>query len=164
MKKMPHDTGFTLTEVLVASALSIMVVAMVLTLLVKNLEIWRDGMARMQLSEHGRIVRERVLHGINGQFGLRHAQRSELICAADQVLFNDVASTNAMILIFASNQPPAWLDYKGTNRLVKSGTFVEKVVLSNDENILDIDLTLAVISKGKKYSQPQQIRVYLLNE
>jgi len=67
--------AFTLTEMLIASALSLMVTAMVLTLLVKNLELWRDGMARLQLSEQSRLVRERVLHGLNGRFGLNHARR-----------------------------------------------------------------------------------------
>jgi len=164
MNKIPRNTGFTLTELLIASALSIMVVAMVLTLLVKNLEIWRDGMARLQLSEHSRIVRERVLHGINGQFGLRHARRSQLVCAKDQVLFNDVSSSNAMILVLASNQPPTWLDSTGTNNIVRGSTFVDSIDLSTNGNILNIDLTLAVTSKGKKYTQPQQIRVYMLNE
>lgn len=164
MNKPLHAAAFTLTEVLIASALSIVVVAMVLTLLVKNLEIWRSGMARMQLSEHSRLIRERVLHGINGQFGLRHARRSQLVCATDQVLFNDVATSNAMILVLASNQPASYLDYTGTNRIVRGGTVVEKIAITNEGNILNINLTLAVTSKGKKYSQPQQIRVYLLNE
>ena len=163
MKTAKHQAAFTLTEVLVASALSVMVVTMVLTLLVKNLEVWRDSMARLQLSEHSRIIRERVLHGINGQFGLRHARRSQLAYATDQILFNDVTSSNVMILILASNQPAAWLDYTGTNS-IRNGTVVDKIALSTNGNILNIDLTLAIISKGKKYSQPQQIRVYMLNE
>ena len=163
MKTAKHQAAFTLTEVLVASALSVMVVTMVLTLLVKNLEVWRDSMARLQLSEHSRIVRERVLHGINGQFGLRHARRSQLAYTTDQILFNDVTSSNVMILILASNQPAAWLDYTGTNS-IRNGTVVDKIALSTNGNILNIDLTLAIISKGKKYSQPQQIRVYMLNE
>ena len=163
MKTAKHQAAFTLTEVLVASALSVMVVTMSLTLLVKNLEIWRDSMARLQLSEHSRIIRERVLHGINGQFGLRHARRSQLAYTTDQILFNDVTSSNVMILILASNQPAAWLDYTGTNS-IRNGTVVDKIALSTNGNILNIDLTLAIISKGKKYSQPQQIRVYMLNE
>ncbi len=163
MKTAKHQAAFTLTEVLVASALSVIVVTMALTLLVKNLEIWRDSMARLQLSEHSRIIRERVLHGINGQFGLRHARRSQLAYTTDQILFNDVTSSNVMILILASNQPAAWLDYTGTNS-IRDGTVVDKIALSTNGNILNIDLTLAIISKGKKYSQPQQIRVYMLNE
>ena len=163
MKTAKHQAAFTLTEVLVASALSVIVVTMVLTLLVKNLEIWHDSMARLQLSEHSRIIRERVLHGINGQFGLRHARRSQLAYTTDQILFNDVTSSNVMILILASNQPAAWLDYTGTNS-IRNGTVVDKIALSTNGNILNIDLTLAIISKGKKYSQPQQIRVYMLNE
>ncbi|MFA7157862.1 MAG: hypothetical protein WC299_01060 [Kiritimatiellia bacterium] len=164
MNKLLHNAGFTLTEVLVASGLSVLVVAMVMTILVKNLEVWRDGMARLQLSEHSRIVRERILHGINGQYGLRHARRSQLTFASGQVLFTDAASSNPVILVMSPGQPASYQDYTGTNSIVRGGTFVESVSFSTNGNIFNIDLTLAVSSRGKTYSQPQRIRVYLLNE
>ncbi len=164
MKAVAQQSAFTLIEALVASALSVGVVAMVLVLLVKNLESMRDDLARLQLSEHSRLVRERVLHGLNGRYGLRHARRAQLVCSADEVLFNDPGATNALLLIFSSNQPPAYLDSTGTNRLIGGGAFVDSVALAVQTNILNIELTLALNSRGKKYSQPQQIRVYLLNE
>jgi hypothetical protein len=164
MNKVQYSAAFTLTEVLVASSLSILVVAMVMTLLVKNLEIWRDSLARLQLSEDSRIVRERILRGLHGKYGLRHARRSQLAFTVGQVLFNDVSSSNAMILVLVSNQPPAWLDYTGTNRIIRSGTIVENAAIYTNGNILHIDLTLVLTNKEKKYYQPQQIRVYMLNE
>lgn len=164
MNKLKQNTGFTMTEVLVASGLSVLVAAMVMTVLVKNLEIWRDGMARLHLSEQSRIVRERILHGLNGQYGLRHARRSQLVIASGQVLFSDVASSNPVILVLATNQPPFYEDYTGTNTIVRGGAYVESFAVSSNGSILNIDLTLAVAGKGKTYSQPQQIRVYLLNE
>lgn len=164
MNKLQHNAGFTLTEVLVASGLSVLVAAMVMTILVKNLEVWRDGMARLQLSEQSRVARERILHGLNGQYGLRHARRAELAFASGQLLFSDVASSNPVILVLAPNRPAVYEDNTGTNLILRGGTYVESFAVATNGNILNIDLTLAVASKGKTYSQPQQIRVYLLNE
>jgi len=164
MNTLSHNAGFTLTEVLVASGLSVLVAAMVMTILVKNLEVWRDGMVRLQLSEQSRIVRERILHGLNGQYGLRHARRSQLAFASGQLLFSDVSTSNVMSLIMLPGQPPAWMDYTGAHYISHGGTLVDSVAFSTNGNILNIDLTLAINSRGKKYTQTQQIRVYLINE
>lgn len=166
MKTRNHNAGFTLSEVLVAAALSTLVMAMFLTLLVKSLGLWRDGMARLQLSEHSRITRERILHGINGQFGLRHASRTQVIYSTNRINFSEISTnaTNALTLFLNANQLAAYLDDAGQHRLIQSSTFVDQVSITNNGNILNIDLTLAIINGWKKYTQPQQIRVYLLNE
>jgi type II secretory pathway pseudopilin PulG len=166
MKTKNHNAGFTLSEVLVAAALSTLVMAMFLTLLLKSLGLWRDGMARLQLSEHSRITRERVLHGINGQFGLRHAGRTQVIYSTNQITFSEVSSTatNIFTLLLDANQPAAYSDAAGQRRLIQGRTFVDQVSITNNGNILNIDLTLAMTNGWKKYTQPQQIRVYMLNE
>ena len=166
MKNLPHNAAFTLSEVLVAAALSSLILTMFLTLLVKTLEIWRDGMAHLQLSEHSRITRERILHGINGQFGLRHASRTQVIYSTNQITFSEVTpnNTNAFALLLNVNQPAAYSEAGGQYRLIQHRMFVDQVSITNDENILNIDLTLAMTNGWKKYTQPQQIRVYLLNE
>ncbi len=158
------QSAFTLVELMVASSLSVIVVAMVLTILVKNAGTWRDGLARVRISEQSRIARERILHGINGRFGLRNAGRSELVVGSDEILFYDAGSSSAIILVLKPGLPPAWLDESGSNLVVRGGVFVEDVVIETDENILNIDLQLALMSDGKKYSQPQRMRVYLINE
>jgi len=161
-----HNAGFTLSEVLVAAALSSLVMAMFLALLVKSLGLWRDGMARLQLSEHSHITRERVLHGINGQFGLRHANRAQVIYSASQITFSEISTTatNNFTLFLNKGQAAAYSDSAGQHRLLHSRTFVEQVSITNSGNFLNIDLTLAMTNGWKKYTQPQQIRVYLLNE
>lgn len=156
--------AFTLTEMLIASALSVLVFAMVLTLLLVSLSLWREGMARHQLSADSRIVRERILHGIDGQFGLRHAQRSLITVTSDQIDFYDVASSNEFSLLWPSNRPPAYVDRSGTQPLIRSGSVVDSIAIAITNDILNIDLTLAITNAGKKYTQPQQLRVYLLNE
>jgi len=166
MKTMNHNTGFTLSEVLVAAALSTLVMAMFLTLLVKSMGLWRDGLTRLQLSEHSRVTRERVLHGINGQFGLRHASRAQLIYTTNQISFREVSTTatNVFTLLLKAKQPAAYSNAAGQGRLIQGRTFVDQVSITNNGNILNINLTLAMTNGWKKYTQPQQIRVYLLNE
>lgn len=166
MKTKNHNAGFTLSEVLVAAALSSLVLAMFLTLLVKTLGLWRDGMARLQLSEHSRVTRERVLHGINGQFGLRHASRAQLIYTTNQISFSEVSTTatNVFTLLLKANQPATYSNAVGQYRLIQSRTFVDQVSIATNGNILNIDLTLAMTNGWKKYTQPQRIRTYMLNE
>jgi len=165
MKTQPSNAAaFTLSEVLVAAALSGLVLAMFLTLLVKSLGIWRDGTARLQLSEHSRVTRERVLHGLDGQFGLRHASRAQLSYTTNQISFSDVSASNAFTLLLNTNQPAAYSNNVGQRRLIQSRTFVDQVSIATNGNIVSINLTLAMTNGWKKYTQPQQIRVYLLNE
>jgi len=123
-------------------------------------------MARLQLSEHSRITRERILHGLNGQFGLRHASRAQVIYSTNQIDFSEVSTTatNALTLFLNASQSAAYLDAAGRHRLIQSRTFVDQVSITNNGNILNIDLTLAMTNGWKKYTQPQQIRIYLLNE
>lgn len=167
MKMQPYNTAaFTLSEVLVASALSGMVLVIFLTLLLKSLGVWRDGMAHLQLSEQSRVARERVLHGINGQFGLRHASRAQLSYTTNQINFSEIsaATTDAFALFLNTDQPVVYSDAGGQYRLVQNLTFVDRVSIVTNGNILNIDLTLALTNGWKKYTQPQQIRVYLLND
>ena len=167
MKTQPYNTAaFTLSEVLVAAALSSLVLAMFLTLLVKSLGVWRDGTARLQLSEHSRITRERVLHGLDGQFGLRHASRAQVIYSTNQIAFSEVTTnaTNAFALLLNAKQPASYSNAISQYRLIQSRTFVDQVSIATNGNILNINLTLAMTNGWKKYTQPQQIRVYLLNE
>jgi hypothetical protein len=164
--RMRDIAAFTLTEALVASALSGLIMALVLTLLVKNLMIWKDSMARLQLSERCRMVRERVLHEVNGQFGLRQAKRLQVTFTTNQIGFTDASSSNGLTLSWPYHQPPVYIDQSGAHPLSRSDAFVESVAIAytSTGKILNIDFTLALTNSGKKFTQPQQIRVYLLNE
>ncbi|MDD5676671.1 MAG: prepilin-type N-terminal cleavage/methylation domain-containing protein [Kiritimatiellae bacterium] len=167
MKTQPSNAAaFTLSEVLVAAALSGLVLAVFLTLLVKTQGIWRDGMAHLQLSACSRATRERMLHGINGQCGLRHASRAQLSCSTNRIAFSEISAnaTNTFILLLNANQPAAYSNAAGQRRLIQSGPFVDKASIATNGNILTIDLTLAMTNGWKKYTQPQRIRVYLLNQ
>jgi len=160
-----HKTAaFSLTEVLVAATLSGLVMAMILTLLIKNLGFWREGVARLRLSESSRNVRETILHGINGTAGLRPARRSRLTWTSDSINLQDVASSNWLTLLWVSNRPPVWVDQAGTHPLSRYGVFVDRIAIGATGNMLSIHLTLALTNGNQKLAQTQEIRVYLLNE
>ncbi len=161
-----NAAAFTLSEVLVAAALSSLILAMFLALLVKTLGIWREGMARLQLSEQSRITRERILHGLDGRFGLRHAGRAQLSYTTNRIDFREEspAGTNVFSLFLNANKEVTYSNAVGWYRLSRGETFVERASIATNGNLLLIDLTLALTNGWKKYTQPQEIRVYLLNE
>ena len=156
--------GFTLAEALVASALSVIVMAIFLSLSVKSMELWRDGLARLQLSETSRVVRERALHGLNGLYGLRQAGRARLVYGSNWVDFSDAFSSNALLLSFNPGQPPVCVEGAAGYRLGRGPVAVERAAVTNEGNVLQIDLELALTSGRIRRAQPQRIRVYLLNE
>ncbi|NLB55408.1 MAG: prepilin-type N-terminal cleavage/methylation domain-containing protein [Lentisphaerae bacterium] len=157
-------TGFTLVEMMVSMALASLAVVMVLTLLVFNAGSWRETIARLTLSESSRLVREKVLHGINGNFGLRHASRSQMLIEEDSITFKDISSQDEFTLLWLLNSPPLCVSAAGVTPLAKNGVFLDSVDISGSEKTLVIDFTLAVTNAGRKYTQPQRIQVYLLNE
>jgi len=166
MKRMTRAgaVGFTLAEVLVASALSVIVMAIFLSLSVKSLELWRDGLARLQLSETSRVVRERALHGLNGLYGLRQAGRARLVYGSNYVDFSDAFSSNAFLLSFNPGQPPVCVEGADGYRLGRGQVAVERAAITNEGNVLQIDLAIALANGRVRRVQPQRIRVYLLNE
>lgn len=166
MNTIRHAAAFTMSELLVATALSSLVLALFLTLLVKSLGLWREGLAHLQLSEQSRIIRERVLHGLNGQFGLRHASRAQLSYSTNRIAFSEISTnaTNAFILLLNTYQPAIYSNAAGQFYLGQRHTLVDRVNITNEANILNIDLTLAITNGRKRYTQAQQIRVYMLNE
>ncbi len=160
------NAGFTLSELLVAAALSSLVLALFLVLLVNSLGLWREGLARVSLSEQSRVTRERILRGLDGRYGLRHASRSRLELATNQVVFRELfaGATNAFTLRLDTGRPPAYSNAAGEVFLTRSGAFVSQASIAGTGSFLNLDLTLAVASGQRQHRQPQRIRVYLLNE
>lgn len=156
--------GFTLAEVLVASSLSLIIMVIFLSLSVKSMELWRDGLARLQLSETSRIVRERALHGLNGLYGLRQAGRARLVYGSNWVDFSDAFSSNALALYFNPGQPPVGVEGAAGYRLGRGPVAVEYAAITSAGQVLQIDLALSLTNGPVRRTQAQRIRVYLLNE
>ena len=158
--------GFTLLELLVATALSLLVMAMVMTVFVGTLGMWRDGMARLQLSQQSRLVREKMLRGIDGQYGLRQASRTSVGAIINGIAFQDAGSTNIFAVLAPTNQAVQLWDMTRGRQLVGSpGVVVRQFRFDQPATrTLVIDLVLSASSGGKTYAQSQRISVDMLNE
>lgn len=62
MNKQAHR-GFTLPELLMATALSVMAFFALGTLLSRSFSVWHDGMEQWKLATHARVTRVRLLDG-----------------------------------------------------------------------------------------------------
>ncbi len=65
--------SFTLVEVLLALVIASMVFAILYTMLGRPLGLWQEAMAKWHLNSQVRLVREKMLRGIDGRYGLREA-------------------------------------------------------------------------------------------
>lgn len=157
--------GFTMPELLVAAAISLLVLVMVLTVFIGTLGMWRDGMARLLLSQQSRLVREKMLRGIDSQYGLRSASWTSLSGISNGLAFQDGVSTNVFAILMPTNQAVEVWNAARTRRLAGSpGVVVSYARITQpDPRKIVIDLTLSATTGGKTYSQPQRISVYMLN-
>ncbi|MBA4387089.1 MAG: hypothetical protein C0404_03850 [Verrucomicrobia bacterium] len=162
---MNRKHAFTLTEVMMATAITTMVLALVLAMLVGVLRTWNGSSANLELSSQGRLLRERLLHGIQGEFGLRHADRGSIIYTTNTLQFQDSESTNRFTVLLQTNQPFRIQNAAGSNVFsTPPNILVESSAVTCASNILIMNLVLSINDGRKVWTQSQQIRTYLLND
>lgn len=71
--------SMTLVEMMFAVIVASMVFAMLFSMLSRPLGLWHKAMAQWHLTQQGRMLRERMLRGIEYKYGLREAQRSSVM-------------------------------------------------------------------------------------
>jgi len=69
---------FTLVELVVTSALMLLVVAVMLDLFLFPFRVWHNNVAWWTLATQGKIIRERILCGVDDDAGLRAATMNSL--------------------------------------------------------------------------------------
>ncbi|OGV62509.1 MAG: hypothetical protein A2283_01305 [Lentisphaerae bacterium RIFOXYA12_FULL_48_11] len=157
--------AFTLTEVMIAAAITTLVLASVCALLIGMLRTWNAYSANLDLSIQSRLLRERLLHGIQGEFGLRHADRNSIIYATNYLQFQDSESSDHFIIIFQTNQPLRIQNAAGSNVFsTHSDILLKSSAVTLASNVLIMDLVLSINDGRKIWTQSQQIRTYLLND
>lgn len=157
--------AFTLTEIMVAAAVATLVLTLVTTLLIGMLRTWNASSATLELSIQSRLLRERLLHGVQGEFGLRHANRGSILYATPTLQFRDSESSNRFAVILQTNQPIRIQDAAGTNVFTTPANILLKSSsVTWAGNILTMDLTLSLNDGRRDWTQSQQIRTYLLND
>jgi Tfp pilus assembly protein FimT len=70
--------GFTLTEVLIASAISLTVLGVTLAVYGDLMRSWRGVELRMDADREVNIAMSRMVYGMDGRFGLRAARSSSV--------------------------------------------------------------------------------------
>jgi len=75
---------FTLVELLVASTIMLLVVVMLLDLYLFPFQVWHNNLAWWTLTTQGKLIRERILCGVDGDAGLRAATMNSLQLSNEQ--------------------------------------------------------------------------------
>ncbi|MBI9021085.1 MAG: type II secretion system protein [Verrucomicrobia bacterium] len=181
MKCLPKKSGFTLTELIVALTISIMVFSAMGSLLSRCFSLWMDASANWKIAQHSRITRARILSGGFGPgSGLLSSSNTTVSAYGswDRIRFYPIAvSGYREVYGWPSDVPQniwlknsvdgqlAWaqsVSYAGASSepLVKATAF--DAVLSN--KVMTINYTLNFSAMGKDFEQPQTIRAYLINQ
>ena len=157
--------AFTLTEVMVAAAISMLVLATVSDSLIVMLRTGRTSSTILDLSIQSRFLRERLLHGIEGGFGLRQADRGSILYATNALQFQDSDSSNRFTVVLQTNQPFRIQNTAGANVFTTpSNILLKSSTVTWASNTLVINLVLSKNDGRKVQTQSQQIRVYLLDD
>lgn len=103
------NSGFTIIEVLIASFLSVVVVASTWSLFISYQQIWRETSVRVEANRIASMALHRIVYGMpSSSCGIRGA--------GDAVLTS--STTNGWILTYSdrSNNPAGTFRYRAANR------------------------------------------------
>ena len=173
--------GFTLVELLLATALSVMVFFAMGTLLTKCYSLWKDATANWWLAQYSRIARSRILCGgfTDPAGGLLAATNAISVPDGswDYVEYKTVANTAVVQQVYGwkgDAEQDLWLNKDGTwaygqavaaypanaAPAVKADSFVASV--SND--VVNITYRLRLSTAGKTFTQRHTINATLVNK
>lgn len=175
-------SGFTLPEVLLASAISVMVFFALGTLLTRSFSIWYSGMAQWKLAQHARVTRIRIMDGGFGTgTGMLSATNHTVTAESDSTQINyypvfsgkeyrcngGTSSTNDILLY--NNDPAVPITWAYGQSVKNVGDEVPDVKVGNftaefvGPDTLQMTYVLRFSAAGKEFEHPQTIRMRLLN-
>lgn len=166
--------GFTLPEVLIATAITAVVMSQIVVALVTSQRLFEATVADLELSLQSRALREKLLFDITAEDGgLMNASQSEL-----SVENPSAGSGWGNGLKFKPKKGSGNRLALGTNKKLKAdrgseawlgrgpGTFrsedVFKVVSSNGTILVNMDLVISI--SNRKYEQKHQAQSQIMNE
>jgi len=163
--------GFTLTEVLLATAVTSVVFSQIVVALVSSQRMYEATIADVELSLQSRALREKLLFSINEDGGLMNACQSELEVEnpnkgkGNGLKFKPKKGAKNRIALNSKKKLKAdkgkenWLT---CGALVFQGTNVFSVVASN--GTIRADLDMAILIGNRTYGQQQVIEAQIMNE
>lgn len=182
MRRLRKKSGFTLTEVMIAVTISILVFSAMATLLTRCFSMWVEAQAHWKLAQHARVTRSRILYGGFGTgTGLLSATNvtvSDYGSVWKKIDFYPVTEgdlfevygwvgTNAANIWLHDTVPNTWawaqtvsLNGLSETPLVMASDFDASVT----NQVVTMDYTLKFSAMGKVFELPQTIEVFLVNE
>lgn len=169
--------GFTLVEMLVTLSLGVVVLGFVSLTLVDTFRLWLGCVAEFELTQQARSARERILRGIDGEYGLREARAFNLKVlvqgnrpAGNKLAFNAVDGSN--------NGKRCWVRVNNREKLVTKGKNPDELEfgrlnvslaeeafwLDTTNQVVVCDLRFYATSGGRRREQTHRLRACVLNE
>lgn len=174
---------FTMVEMLFASAATVLLLATVATVLLFPYRAWGESVANFYLDHRIRIVRERILRGIDGGYGLRAASLGSIqiqpgeTTQVEWVNFdvddNDIPTpdnpnddvTCRVVVTPGLGLAARTLPGSGTPKsMLGHNVTVERFDVTQKNRTLSIVLALSTQWGGKTYTREQNFDVYIRND
>ena len=164
--------GFTLIEVMISTALTLLVLSQVVMAMISSQRMLEATFADMELSLQSRVLREKLLYNITDNGGLMNVCQSELLLVngnknkGDGISFkssrgpkNRLLLGNNKKLIADQNRRNNWLDC-GT--MVFQGTNVFGLYMTN--GTIEVNLDVVIPISNRRYQQQNLMRAQIMNE
>lgn len=183
MKRLRKKSGFTLTEVMIAVTISILVFSAMATLLTRCFSMWLEAQAHWKLAQHARVTRSRILYGGFGTgTGLLSATNvtvSNYGAAWRKIDFYPVTEGGDLFEIYGwkgTNSANVWLSdvangtWAWAQTVSLSGVSQIPLVMAGDfeasvtNQMVTMNYTLKFSAIGKVFELPQTVEVFLVNE
>jgi len=177
-----NRAGFTLVEILLATAISVMVFFAMGMMLTKCFSLWQDATANWRLAQYARICRERILCGgfADPSGGLLSATNATVYTSSGwgYIEYTTTAGSGVVQQVWGwtgTAEQDIWLNKGGSQwaygqgvstylsnapPTVKVDSFV--AVVSND--IVTISYRLRLSAAGKTFTLPHTISAGLVNK
>ena len=178
-----HRRHFTLVEFMIAMTLGLVILALTLALLLYPYRIWEQLSAQFQVDQQMRLVRGRILHGIDGHYGLRSARLASIHIKpgnskrVEWIDFDvddndpptpDVTNddTTCRIMITPNRGLKAHtVPHTGNwTYLVKAPIKTEKFLVTKNGRTIHVILALELTQGGQTYTRQQEFDVYIRND
>ena len=177
MKRRRQRSGFTLVEILIAMSVSVIVLGAMMILLVQSFRIWRDGTSWMYLTVQSRLAREKVLRGLDGQYGLRQASAKNVAVTqgsgstSDRMTFSvdpnewPTASMadDRVYTVEMDADKKLWAQGLSPLRLLRPDITTQVLDLSSSNQTVRAEIVVTVRNGGRSYTNRQVMQTFLFN-
>lgn len=171
-KRKRRRNGFTLTELMISTALTAVIMSQAIAALVSSQRLLEETVADLELTLQSRALREKLLFNIvPEEGGLMNASLSELAVenkknkGGNGLKFKPRKGASNRLALGSDKKLSA---DRGKARWIAGGTPVfqtEEIfqVVSNDTGTVIINLDLALHVSTRKYKQQSQAQVQIMN-